>query len=614
MEGFMKRSGLFMVSLLLFSTFSFAANNDRFKTTVADPVISSMHDMENPAETRARMNTPEVKKMIQRLQAFLVAEKGVKSVKSSSDATYVGSEYCMACHSWSTFLRDSKHFQALRRPMSMYSLIPGKGVVADYDQDGVDDFQQGLDFNTISSVFDKYKPNAPILSFDAATDEYFITIGELTMQVVITQGGTGDWKQRYLLRVPVTDTADHLSAGNYVSPVQFNEKTHGYVAYHDTDWYGADNLPKFGTSTTAAELAANNSRQYSKKCIGCHTTGIRSLTEDSNGEWHYGAYPASLYNPDDPSYLDYDHDGIMDIVNVGCEACHGPGSAHILGGGDPEKIVAPSELTTKQQNDICSQCHVRVKSVPNGIHDWPMNDDTYTYWRPGSDEDLANYYNDAAGYWGDGINSTQHHQQGFDFDKSGKPTFIYHKVTCTECHSPHSSRGEHMLRTKITEEGADGSEIDIPTENDNDTLCLACHATHGDFESISVEMVADYETNKTAIGAIVSQHTNHPYGPERSMGLSRCSKCHMPEIAKSAIKYDIHSHTFEAIAPAKTLDFNMPNSCAVSCHDTKVNSFGFGLDPDFTVWNAQFDMDQASKLSEYYGIGGKWWDTTPEEK
>jgi len=610
----MKRSGLFMVSLLLFSTFSFAANNDRFKTTVADPVISSMHDMENPAETRARMNTPEVKKMIQRLQAFLVAEKGVKSVKSSSDATYVGSEYCMACHSWSTFLRDSKHFQALRRPMSMYSLIPGKGVVADYDQDGVDDFQQGLDFNTISSVFDKYKPNAPILSFDAATDEYFITIGELTMQVVITQGGTGDWKQRYLLRVPVTDTADHLSAGNYVSPVQFNEKTHGYVAYHDTDWYGADNLPKFGTSTTAAELAANNSRQYSKKCIGCHTTGIRSLTEDSNGEWHYGAYPASLYNPDDPSYLDYDHDGIMDIVNVGCEACHGPGSAHILGGGDPEKIVAPSELTTKQQNDICSQCHVRVKSVPNGIHDWPMNDDTYTYWRPGSDEDLANYYNDAAGYWGDGINSTQHHQQGFDFDKSGKPTFIYHKVTCTECHSPHSSRGEHMLRTKITEEGADGSEIDIPTENDNDTLCLACHATHGDFESISVEMVADYETNKTAIGAIVSQHTNHPYGPERSMGLSRCSKCHMPEIAKSAIKYDIHSHTFEAIAPAKTLDFNMPNSCAVSCHDTKVNSFGFGLDPDFTVWNAQFDMDQASKLSEYYGIGGKWWDTTPEEK
>ena len=82
--------------------------------------------------------------------------------------------------------------------MTQYSLMAGKGVVADFDRNGVDDFIQGLDFNEISSVFDRYKPNAPILSVEDGT--YYITIGELKMRVVSTQGGTGEWKQRYLLQ------------------------------------------------------------------------------------------------------------------------------------------------------------------------------------------------------------------------------------------------------------------------------------------------------------------------------------------------------------------------------------------------------------------------------
>lgn len=95
------------------------------------------------------------------------------------------------------------------------------------------------------------------------------------------------------------------------------------------------------------------------------------------------------------------------------------------------------------------------------------------------------------------------------------------------------------------------------------------------------------------------------------MGLSRCSKCHMPTIAVTAEAYDIHSHTFEVIPPEKTLAFQdkggMPNACAVSCHATKVNSFGLGLDPSLGTWNEKFDRDLASALMRYYGPNGLWW-------
>jgi len=526
--------------------------------------------------------------------------------------TVVGDEYCIACHSWAAITHEVKHRKALRVPLGKNTLIDGKGVVADYDKNGVDDFMDGLDFNTINSVFDPFKPNAPILSFEGGY--YYMTIGELKVRVVITQGGTGDWKQRYLVRIPVTGTGSGWTRDNYVSPVQYNEKTDGYVAYHPEHWWNLDTgEPIFGPKPPVQEVAAVG-RSYSKRCIGCHTTGFRDpMSQAGSGEWIYRPFPATLVPPDyAEQYPDYDHDGIPDIVNIGCEACHGPGSAHILGGGDPDEILAPSSLGTYESNEICQQCHVRSSSVPNGTYGYPYRDDVGEYWIAGRTEmPVSDFYAEHAGWWPDGKTSKQHHQQYEDLYNSSKPTFVFHEIKCVECHSPHKG-GKHMVVTRIVDDG-----VTIATENDNDTLCLACHATHGAFEEITPEMVAEYEENKVEIGAIVSAHSNHPYGPERSMGLGRCSKCHMPKTAKSAIDYDIHGHTYEPVAPEKTLmyqdDGGMPNACAVSCHAQKVNSFGLGYDPAIGTWDAQFDRDLATALMYWYGPGGMWWDTEHEE-
>src|SRR5262249_33873790 len=41
----------------------------------------------------------------------------------------------------------------------------------------------------------------------------------------------------------------------------------------------------------------------------------------------------------------------------GCESCHGPGKAHIEGGGDKTKIRTFEHETAKQTSDVCLTCH-----------------------------------------------------------------------------------------------------------------------------------------------------------------------------------------------------------------------------------------------------------------
>ena len=188
------------------------------------------------------------------------------------------------------------------------------------------------------------------------------------------------------------------------------------------------------------------------------------------------------------------------------------------------------------------------------------------------------------------------------------PTNQLEPVGCYNCHDVHNEV-KHHIRTEIEGEDSVGNPIIIATDNDNNTLCLACHATNGDFAGISKEWVADYQNHIADIGAIVSQHTNHPYDPEGN-GASRCSKCHNPKSATSAVNYDIHSHTFKPIPPQKTILFEMPNACAVSCH--MMGGYpNFGIDfsgDNLGDWTEATDIALADTLMYWYGPGGIWWD------
>ncbi len=559
-----------------------------------------------PPVMRGDMDEAQVEKMISYLESYY--GPGVMQSR-----TFVGSEICLACHSDQAGWRTSMHATGFNTASNdAFSLQDKFGIVVDYDGNGVDDFKQGLNFNEISGPFDAFKPNAPILGYQDGQG-YTITIGQLTYVVRFAYGGSGLYKQRYVVRIPLADGPGGLSRAHYVSPVQYNETVNQYTTYHPEDWWNEDGSPIYTPVSTMAEAGQRN-RSFDRRCSGCHFTGL-AVSRSPEGEWMATAPPA-IVPGGSPHYYDMNDDGIAEEINTGCERCHGSGVAHILGRGDPEKIINPAtDFTPSQANQLCASCHGRGTSKPDGVFGFPYDEVAQQGYQFGLGEELAErYWDSKPGQWPDGKHSTKHRQQGPEFEQSSKPTFQFRMVTCFECHDVHTDNVHH-IRTMMVEEGSDGQPIEIATKVEDNTQCLACHATHGPFEALTPEDIADAEGNRDKIAGVVSAHTNHPYGPERLLGLSRCTTCHMPKVGKSAVAYDIASHTFEAIPPGKTVQYNaqggMPNSCS-ACHRDLARLFGQPVDTSFTDWSEPADVAVAQWLETYFGPNGIWWATGSE--
>lgn len=108
-----------------------------------------------------------------------------------------------------------------------------------------------------------------------------------------------------------------------------------------------------------------------KKCVGCHTTG-------------YG-YEGG-YDIEDP---------IKYLVNIGCESCHGPGSAYRLihrkAGARFERNneVTPRQILVEAGEEFlyverCNACHLNYEGSP-----WPGTKPPYTPFTPQVDPKYA---------------------------------------------------------------------------------------------------------------------------------------------------------------------------------------------------------------------------------
>lgn len=536
----------------------------------------------------------------------------------------VGSEFCIACHGpydpevaeW----RDTNHAHALRKPMGVYSLQPGKGVLADFDHNGVDDFIQGLDFNTLSSLFDAQKPNAPILSYDAASDGYYIQLGPggLKLQLAATWSGMSEGNgQRYMVRVPVADTDTGYSRAIYFGPFAWGGTTY---SSNTSNWY-TGNTPKYAPGIASSALVPLQGQNYLKNCAGCHITGIRKTYVTAAGEYILNPFPAALVPQGSPNYPDIDGDGIPDVTNIGCESCHGPGSNHILGGGDPAKIVNPVDIVAgpgyaqanQARSAICFQCHVQTGSFPNQTWGFTYDEtNNKGFFVSNPMPDLTLYQKSKAVKWPDGVHYST---ARIDSYYSAAHYEGSHGIACNDCHNLHSeTQNPAQVRDTIVRSGVTTANANV----DDDSFCLSCHAGRA-FPTFTKQDVADWKAAgydapiPDAIRNGIEAHTHHPYGANRELGLSSCVGCHYANGHDAWVAKPEDTIAFKDVVTSSTVKGN-PNGCSTECHRGRAivwTDVPANLTYTDKLYNTDNEIKLANHLVTYFGPGGLWWDTTP---
>lgn len=232
-------------------------------------------------------------------------------------------------------------------------------------------------------------------------------------------------------------------------------------------------------------------------------------------------------------------------INVGCEACHGPGAAHLRWAALPEDqrstsgsngfgdfklpratawtidpatgSAIPQPPAAGHQVEICADCHARRSEIAPGHERSPR---LFDHFMPALlTEGLYHADGQIDGEvfeWGSFLQSRMH--------AAG--------VVCSDCHEPHSLK----LRAP------------------GDAVCAQCH------------LPQRFAT------------TAHHHHDEASAG-ARCIGCHMP--AKTYMVVDPrHDHSLRIPRPDQSVAIGTPNACN-NCHGDRSTEWAAG---HFTKW------------------------------
>ena len=235
---------------------------------------------------------------------------------------------------------------------------------------------------------------------------------------------------------------------------------------------------------------------WNTMCSDCHSTNVRKN-----------------YNQENHSY-----NTKYTLINVSCEACHGPGKAHVelaSKQGSNYKNLGDLKMTSKIESkelvDQCARCHMRREQISSHFNfEGSMLDH----------------------YFPELLNTRTYHPDGQILDEvyvygSFMQSKMYqNNVSCNDCHNSHS------LKLKF----------------DGNRLCLQCHIP---------------ETYNTP------SHHFHEMDTEAS----QCVNCHMT--GKYYMVNDFRrDHSFRVPRPDLSIKYGTPNAC-IGCHEDKDNEWAW---------------------------------------
>ena len=199
-------------------------------------------------------------------------------------------------------------------------------------------------------------------------------------------------------------------------------------------------------------------------------------------------------------------------IDVGCEACHGPGSLHVELAGARSLfwdrrygygLAGLADKESKTQIDTCAKCHSRRSMIQVGF-------------KPG--DELLDYYEpallDEGLYYADG----QILDEVYVYGSFLQSKMYRQGVRCSDCHDPHTAR----LRRP------------------GNRLCTECH------------LPGKYDTPA------------HHHHPADSTGAA-CVECHMPDRYYMVVD-PRRDHSLRVPRPDLSVRLGTPNACTATCH------------------------------------------------
>ncbi len=406
----------------------------------------------------------------------------------TSAATFVGGRACAGCHA-----RQDEQWRGSHHDLAMQVASPGT-MLGDFDeasfsQRGVTTrfFRRGEEFWVSAE--------GP----DGEHHEYRIayTFGAVPLQQYLVEFPDG----RYQALDVAWDSNPEEDGGQRWFHLQPDQR---YESGDPMHWTG---------------VAYN----WNFMCAECHSTDLRKN-----------------YDAESDTY-----DTVYSDIDVACEACHGPGSAHVAWAG-AGAVAAPQDgpipaargagMSAAQKGlqvafprivdhswdvdaqtglarrvperapaydvEVCGRCHSRRGVI----------DDDYEYGAP-----VTDFYRVAL------LEEGLYHADGQILDEvfvygSFLQSRMYQKgVGCADCHEPHS----------------------LKLYNSGNALCSRCH------------LGEKFDT---------PEHHHHQVGSE---GAS-CIACHMPATTYMVVD-PRHDHSFRPPRPDLSLAYGTPNACA-DCH------------------------------------------------
>jgi predicted CXXCH cytochrome family protein len=368
-----------------------------------------------------------------------------------------GAESCKSCHeSQFNDWQKSDHFKAMQEPAD--STVLG-------------------DFNNV------------VFTADGVTSRFFKKDGRFFINTQGDDGKNHDYTvvytfghyplQQYLVSFPggrlqATRASWDSRAGKW-----FNQYSGERVHAHDwLHWTG-------------------NGQNWNTMCATCHSTNLQK---------NY-SFETDTYNT------------TWDEINVSCETCHGPGSAHIAfvksaEYKDGKKVFPHAGLdygkgtNPTEQLNTCAPCHARMTELSGrGKPSGELLDKLIP-------QVISNEF-----YFADG----QIQDEVYEYGSFAQSKMFHNNVQCSNCHNVHSG--------KVKESG--------------NKLCLSCHKP-------------EYDSRE-----------HHFHGEEGEA--TQCVNCHM--VTKTFMGNDHRrDHSFRIPRPDQSIVYGTPNACT-NCHKNKTSKW-----------------------------------------